>query len=137
VKRNAAVLVLLLVLGVVLAQNPTPAPPSPTGAADTSTKTATEGAYRVGGVVKPPRVTYAPDPTYPKKARKPRHQDIVVLWLVVGRDGLPRDVRVARSLSPEFDEAAMDAVKKWKFDPATKDGKPVPVMINVEITFRR
>ena len=57
--------------------------------------------------------------------------------LIVGSDGLPRDIRVGRSLSPEFDESAIDAVKKWKFAPATKDGKPVAVEINIEINFKR
>jgi TonB family protein len=55
---------------------------------------------------------------------------------VVGPGGLPRNIKIARSLSPEFDAAAIDAVKKWKFDPATKDGNPVAVQINVELTFR-
>jgi protein TonB len=58
------------------------------------------------------------------------------LWLVVGSDGLPRDVKVSRSLSPEFDEAAIDTVKKWKFAAGTKDGKPVATRLNVEVTFR-
>jgi TonB family protein len=92
--------------------------------------------FRIGGGVKPPRAIYSPDPEYPRKAHKPRHQDTVVLRLIVGSDGLPHDMKVTRSLSPEFDEEAMDSVKKWKFDPATKDGKPVSVLINVEIIFK-
>jgi protein TonB len=104
---------------------------------DDPTKAAPEPLYHAGGGVKAPRATYTPDPTYPRKARKPRHEDTVVLRVIVGRDGLPRDVKVARSLSPEFDEAAMDAVMKWRFDPATKEGKPVAVLVNIEITFKR
>jgi len=102
-----------------------------------ATKAAPEPVYHAGGGVKPPRATYTPDPTYPRKARKPRHEDTVVLQVIVGGDGLPRDVKVARSLSPEFDEAAKDAVMKWRFDPATKEGKPVAVLVNIEITFKR
>jgi protein TonB len=58
------------------------------------------------------------------------------LDLVVGADGLPREITVARTLSPEFDKAAMEAVRKWTFDPATRDGKPVATAIKVEVAFR-
>jgi TonB family protein len=59
-----------------------------------------------------------------------------VLWVVVGPDGRPRDVRVSRSLGLGLDEKAMDAVRSWKFEPARKDGQPVAVQINVEVNFR-
>jgi len=59
----------------------------------------------------------------------------VLLGLVVGSDGLPRDITVSRPLSPDFDAAAIDAVKKWKFSPATRDGKPVATAIKVEVNF--
>jgi len=82
-----------------------------------------------------PHTTYAPDPDYPEKERKARRMGTVVLELVVGSDGLPHDITVAHPLSSKFDAAAIDAVKKWKFTPASKDGKPVPVRINVEVSF--
>jgi TonB family protein len=59
----------------------------------------------------------------------------VVLWLVVGPDGKPRDIRVARTLGLGLDEKAIEAVKTWIFEPAYKDGKPVAVQINVEVNF--
>jgi protein TonB len=77
-----------------------------------------------------------PDPEYPEKAHREQKEGTVVLFMVVGAGGLPRNIKIAHSLSPELDEAAIDAVKKWKFDPATKDGNPVAVQINVEVTFR-
>src|SRR6202162_3332867 len=87
------------------------------------------------GCVTAPHATYSPDPKYPKKESKARHRGTVVLDLVVGSDGLPRDITVWRPLSPEFDEAAFDAVKKWRFSPATKDGKPIATQIKVEVDF--
>lgn len=94
------------------------------------------GPYRVGGGVSAPRILYAPDPEYSEEARKAKYQGTVVLWVVVGPDGRPRDIRVQRSLGLGLDEKAMEAVRTWKFDPARKDGQPVAVQINVEVNFR-
>jgi len=94
------------------------------------------GPYRVGGGVQAPRPIYTPDPEYSEEARKAKYQGVVVLWLVVGPDGRPRDMRVQRGLGMGLDQKAVEAVKQWKFEPATKDGKPVAVQINVEVNFR-
>ena len=93
------------------------------------------GAFRVGGGVSAPKAIYAPDPEYSEEARKVKHMGTVVLWLVVGPDGKPRDIRVARTLGLGLDEKAIEAVRTWRFDPAMKDGKPVAVQINVEVNF--
>jgi TonB family protein len=93
-----------------------------------------EPVYYVNGwTVKGPRPIYAPDPEFPEKARKEHPKEKIVLRLVIGSNGLPRDIRVQRSPSPELDEAAITGVKKWKFAPATKDGQPVAVKIDIEI----
>jgi|SRR3954447_3097368 periplasmic protein TonB len=94
------------------------------------------GVFRVGGGVSAPKVTYQPDPEYSEEARKAKYQGVCVLSLIVGPDGKPREVKVARSLGLGLDEKAIEAVNQWKFEPAQKDGKPVAVAINVEVTFR-
>ena len=94
------------------------------------------GVFRVGGGVSAPKVTYQPDPEYSEEARKAKYQGVCVLCLIVGPDGKPRDVKVARSLGLGLDEKAIEAVNQWKFEAAQKDGKPVAVAINVEVTFR-
>jgi TonB family protein len=94
------------------------------------------GVFRVGGGVSAPKALYAPDPEYSEEARKAKYQGTCVLWLIVGPDGHPRDIRIARSLGLGLDEKAIEAVKQWKFEPAMKDGKPVAVQINVEVDFR-
>lgn len=94
------------------------------------------GAYRVGGGVSAPRATYAPDPEYSEEARKVKHQGVVVLWVVVGPDGHVHDMRVSQSLGLGLDEKAMEAVRKWKFEPARKDGQAVAVQVNIEVNFR-
>jgi homoserine O-acetyltransferase/O-succinyltransferase len=93
-------------------------------------------AYRVGNGVLAPRAIYTPDPDYPESARKMGRQGLVVLHCIVGADGLIRDVNVARALGHGLDEKAIEAVRKWRFQPATKDGQPVAAMIDVEVTFR-
>ena len=94
------------------------------------------GAYRVGGGVSAPRPVYDPDPEYSEEARKAKYQGTVVLWVIVGPDGHVRDVRVARSLGMGLDEKAMEAVRQWRFEPAKKDGQPVPVQVSIEVNFR-
>jgi TonB family protein len=94
------------------------------------------GVFKVGGGVSAPRALYAPDPDYSEEARQAKYQGTVVLWLVVGPDGRPRDAKISRSLGMGLDEKALEAVRRWKFEPAMKDGKPVAVQINVEMNFR-
>jgi protein TonB len=93
------------------------------------------GVFKVGGGVSAPKAIYSPDPEYSEEARKVKHMGTVVLWLVVGPDGKPRDIRVARTLGLGLDEKAIEAVKNWRFEPALKDGKPVAVQVNVEVNF--
>ena len=59
-----------------------------------------------------------------------------MIKMVVGVDGLPRDIKITRPLSADLDESAINTVKKWKFAPGTKDGEPVAVQIVVEVSFR-
>src|SRR5215813_160593 len=94
------------------------------------------GVFKVGGGVLAPKPISTPDPEYSEEARKAKYQGTCVLWLIVGPDGKPRDIRVSRTLGLGLDEKAIEAVKQWKFEPAMKDGKPVAVQINVEVDFR-
>ncbi|MGH9509831.1 MAG: TonB family protein, partial [Terriglobales bacterium] len=98
----------------------------------------TQGVYTVSrdGGVRPPRPLFAPDPDYSDEARKIKQQGTVVLWVVVGADGQVRDLRVQRSLGFGLDEKAVEAVRRWKFDPATLDERPVASQIYVEVRFR-
>ncbi|HKW15983.1 MAG TPA: energy transducer TonB [Terriglobales bacterium] len=94
------------------------------------------GPYRPGAGVIAPRALYDPEPEYSEEARKVKAQGTVVLSLIVDEQGRPREIHVARSLGMGLDQKAIDAVKKWKFVPGTKDGLPVAVQVNVEVSFR-
>ena len=92
--------------------------------------------FNVGAGVSAPKLLFSPDPEYSEEARRAKHQGICVLWLIVGPDGRPRDVQVARTLGLGLDQKAVEAVRQWKFEPARKDGQPVAVQINVEVNFK-
>jgi protein TonB len=105
-----------------------------TTVAQTNTNEA-EKVYGVGGGVTPPVAIHSPEPKYSKQARREKLQGVCVLWLVVGADGLPREIKVQRTLGLGLDERAIEAVKQWKFKPAMKDGNPVAVRISIEVNF--
>ncbi len=92
--------------------------------------------FKVGNGVSAPKVIHTEDPVYDEKARRDKYQGTCVLTLIVGSDGKPYNIRVARHLGEGLDEKAIEAVSLWRFSPATKDGKPVAVVINVEVQFR-
>jgi len=105
-------------------------------AKDGSVPVASEQVYKVADGVSAPRAVYAPNPEYSEEARELDLQGTVVLSLVIGSDGRPRDIRVARALGMGLDEKAIEAVRTWRFEPAQKDGQPVAVQMSVETTFR-
>jgi protein TonB len=94
------------------------------------------GVFRVGGGVSAPHAIYDPDPEYSEQARKAKYQGTVLLWAVIDAEGHPRDLLIARSLGMGLDEKATEAVSKWRFTPAVKDGRPVAVQISIEVVFR-
>jgi len=94
------------------------------------------GPFVPGRGVSAPRPIYDPEPEYSNEARAAKFQGDVVLWVVVGADGIPRNIRVQRSLGMGLDEKAIAAVANWRFAPAVKDGHPVPVQVNIEVKFR-
>jgi len=82
-----------------------------------------------------PRAIFSPEPEYSDEARAAKYQGVVTLSAIVGPDGRPRHVRVARSLGMGLDEKALAAVQTWRFEPGMKDGRPVNVQITVEVYF--
>jgi protein TonB len=98
--------------------------------------TGPRGVYPAGKAgVTVPQVIYSPEPVFSDEARKAKTQGVVVLMLVVGKDGRTSDIYVQRSLGMGLDEKAIDAVNKWRFRPATLNGQPVATQIAVEVEF--
>jgi TonB family protein len=86
--------------------------------------------------VVPPAVASRPALKYPPQAIAARHQGEVMLLIVVGKDGEPKDIRVDHGSGfPELDAAAVEAVEQWKFKPELKFGIPVQATIKLPVDF--
>jgi protein TonB len=72
---------------------------------------------------------------YPAAARRDGISGTVLLQAVVNDAGQPTAVNVMRGIRADLDQAAKDALAKWRFQPGTSDGKPVESRVNVEISF--
>jgi TonB family protein len=83
-----------------------------------------------------PQVIFNPEPSFSDEARKSKAQGIVLLLVVVGKDGHTYDIRVGQSLGMGLDERAIEAVNRWRFRPATLNGQPVATQIAVQVDFR-
>jgi TonB family protein len=102
-----------------------------------------EGTYKVGGSVKPPRPTNQVTASFSDEARKmakkmhiKSFQAVSTITLIVDSQGNPQSVCVQKPAGYGLDGQAVKAVKQYRFEPATKDGAPVPVRIFVEVNFR-
>ena len=94
-----------------------------------------EPVYRVGKGVSPPGIIHKVEPQYSEEASKAGLVGKVLLQVVVGTDGKPRDIKVIRSLGLGLDENAIEAVGAWEFMPGNKDGQPVNVRVRIEVSF--
>jgi protein TonB len=85
--------------------------------------------------VTPPVAIETVAPAYPELARRAHLEGVVVLDAVIGADGGVRDVRVVQGVSPLLDPAAAEAVRRWRYRPASVGARPVAVLLKVVITF--
>jgi len=92
--------------------------------------------FHLGTGIVPPFVKMKPAPAYSVEARMAKLEGSVLLALVVGADGRPRDIQVVRTLGLGLDENAVENVRTWQFKPGTKNGAPVEVRVNEEVFFR-
>lgn len=88
------------------------------------------------GYTEPPAILYQVDPEYSEEARKARLTGTVVLYVEITELGLVGHVEVRQSLGLGLDEKAIEAIRKWRFRPARKDGKPVASPALVDVHFQ-
>ncbi|MEW5981549.1 MAG: TonB family protein [Acidobacteriota bacterium] len=95
------------------------------------------GAYRPGAGIELPGLLREVKPQYTADAMRMKIQGTVVLDCVVMPDGSVGEIEVVRSLDPTFglDQEAVKAAKQWRFTPGRRLGKPVPILVTIELTF--
>ena len=115
----------------------TPGTPKPAGAEATGAE-ADLPVEAGGGIVSPVLIeSSGVKPVYPEEALRAGLEGLVVLEAIVDERGrVGHDIKVVRSLGRGFDEAAVAAVRQWRFRPATRDGKPIKVRRIFPILFR-
>lgn len=89
---------------------------------------------RVGGDIKEPKKIKDAKPVYPQVAMAAKVEGMVIIEATIGKDGSVQDAKILRHV-PLLDQAAMDAVKEWKFTPTTLNGQPVEVLMTVTVNF--
>ena len=84
----------------------------------------------------PPKALHKPKPKYPERARNAGKEGVVKLEATIGIDGKARDIKVKEGIGYGCDEEAIEALKRSRFSPAEKDGKPVPIRIIIPYRFK-
>ena len=102
--------------------------------ASSSISSAPGGPVRVGGNIRPPTRMHFVEPAYPQVARAAAVQGVVILELTIGEDGAVSNARVLRSI-PLLDQAALDAVRQWRYEPTLLNGAPTPVIMTATVNF--
>lgn len=89
---------------------------------------------RVGGSIRMPRKIVDAQPVYPAIAQSARVQGVVILEITIAADGTVQDAKVLRSI-PLLDQAALDCVRQWKYEPTQLNGASVPVILTATVNF--
>jgi protein TonB len=110
--------------------NATPQPPPPQRSKPTQPV-----RIRVGGVVSAARLIYQPKPEYPELARIARTEGAVELEAVIGKDGTIEELKLLRG-NPLLVNAALKAVRRWRYQPTLLNGEPVEVLTEITVNFK-
>jgi TonB family protein len=105
-----------------------PAPPPPVEEPD-------DRVYHLTSRMTQPSLISRVQPDYPSAERRAGREGTVVVTAVIGKDGVVRDAKVIRSVSPALTAAAIDAVLKWRYRPAQLEGRDVAVYTLVRLDF--
>jgi protein TonB len=89
----------------------------------------------VGGIVSAAKLIYQPKPEYPQLARMALTEGAVELEAIIGKDGTIEELRVLRG-SPLLVRAALEAVRRWRYQPTLLNGEPVEVVTEITVNFK-
>jgi protein TonB len=106
-----------------------------TGTAPSASAASGSGVMRVGaGGIRPPRKIKHVKPRYPDSALPARAQGAVIIEAIIGPDGMVQEAKVLHSV-PSLDQAALDAVRQWVYEPPLLDGVPIAVIMTIVVNF--
>lgn len=106
------------------------------GAGDGENGVGVTGMTPSRGSITPASILAKPEPEYSEDARKAKLQGTVILRIVIDTRGQAQNIVIAHSLGLGLDEKAVEAVRRWRFRPASQNGRPVPQPAIVEVNFR-
>jgi protein TonB len=89
---------------------------------------------RIGGAIKEPKILRRVAPIYPQLARQARVSGRIELEAMVNERGVVTSVRVVRGI-PLLDQAAVEAVRQWRYQPLLLNGEPHPFVLIVGVSF--
>ena len=89
---------------------------------------------RVGGDIKEPKKIKDAKPVYPPLAQTAKISGIVIIEAIIAKDGSIRDAKILRGM-PMLNDAALEAVRQWRYTPTTLNGVPVEVVMTVTVNF--
>jgi len=93
------------------------------------------GPLRIGGSIREPRKVVHVPPAYPEIARLARAEGTVILEALLDATGKVESVRVLKSMPLGLDDAAVTAVRQWRYTPTQLNGVPVPVLMTITVVF--
>jgi TonB family protein len=96
-----------------------------------------DAIYHVGGGVSAPKLVFSAEPKFPLGHTEKKFSGSCLISFIVNASGSPEQLKVVRSLGPDFDQSALDAVKQYRFEPAMFNSQPVAVSLKVEVNFQR
>ncbi|HKB71527.1 MAG TPA: TonB family protein [Thermoanaerobaculia bacterium] len=93
------------------------------------------GTWSVGADIQPPHLVHRVEPVYPETLKNQKKTGLVVIQATVTDEGAVSRASVVRHSDPGLDQAALAAVRQWRYEPAMLDGKPVNVYITITVNF--
>lgn len=103
--------------------------------ADGGAMQSSDDIFSLADLDQAPRVVFQPAPQYPPEMKKKKMQGTVYVLFIVDKDGRVKDPKVQKSDNPAFDNPALGAVRRWRFEPGKVGGQPVQFRMRVPITF--
>jgi TonB family protein len=103
---------------------------------DNASWKATGKLYKVGDGVSPPATLNNVEAEFTDSARDAKYQGTCLLSLIVDEHGMPENITVVRGLDHGLTENSINAVRRYRFKPAMKNGEPVPVKISIEVKYK-